>query len=299
MNSSTTGPDPVVHEHWTVVDGVNTRYLEVGSGPVVLLLHGEGSVAESWYDVLKGLAGSHRAIAVDLPGYGYTEPTSEVSAVAMAVFVWRFADVLSLERPVIIGHSLGGAIAVHAALRRRDEVPALVLCNSAGMGRALNPIMVLQALTPLGDLTQALVLLLPFGPELLVTFLALAGSRHPWRISPAWWSSQVQTAANPEMLATALRYQRSAVDLLGQKDPLLDKLDELPMPTLVVWGVQDVLVPFWQAVAACRRLRRGRLRLFATSGHLVPTEAPEAFLSAVRPLLAALDAGTAEQVGAR
>ncbi|MBB5953943.1 pimeloyl-ACP methyl ester carboxylesterase [Saccharothrix tamanrassetensis] len=278
-----------VEEHWTRVDGTETRYLAAGDGHPVLLIHGEGSVAEQWYDILRGLAGSYRVIAVDLPGYGYTKPIPDGSVPALASFVGRFVRALGLERPVLIGHSLGGAVAVHAALARPNRVPALVLVSSAGMGRAISPAYIIQAVTPLGDLTRFLVPVLPFGPQLLVASTALTGSCRPWRISAPWWSSQAHAASTPVALETALRSQRSSVGLLGQKKPILGRLPELPMPTLVAWGLRDRQVPFWQGIAARRRLRRGRLALVPCSSHLLPLEAPEDLLKAVRPFLADLD----------
>nr|BFE98951.1 hypothetical protein GCM10020241_06270 [Streptoalloteichus tenebrarius] len=277
------------------MDGTLTRYLEAGHGHPVLLIPGEGSVSEEWWDILTGLAGTHRAIAIDLPGYGYTEPIPHASPESLATFVWRFARTLGLERPALVGHSLGGAVAVHAALQRPRHVPALALVSSAGMGRAINPLMIVQSVTPLGDLTVWLIPRLILGPTVLVLSEAIAGSLHPWRIDAHWWFSQILAVSTPGTLNTTLRSQRQAVGVLGQKHPLLHRLPELPMPTLVAWGVHDLLVPFWQAVAARRRLRRGRLRLLPLTGHLLPLEAPDALLAALRPLLADLDHAVVEE----
>ncbi|MFD0395494.1 alpha/beta fold hydrolase [Streptomyces nogalater] len=135
-------------ERWVDVEGTRTRYLETGQGAPVLLIHGEGSVSEQWYGILEGLATSHRVVAVDLPGYGYSERITDASPAGMATFVWNFARAVGAERPVVVGHSFGGAVAVHMALQRPDHVPSLVLISSAGMGRAINPAMVILAVTP-------------------------------------------------------------------------------------------------------------------------------------------------------
>ncbi|MBW4717221.1 alpha/beta fold hydrolase [Saccharothrix obliqua] len=286
MSTPTAERDVPVREHWTIVDGRATRYLEAGSGHPVVLIHGEGSVSETWYDVLKGLGSGYRAIAVDLPGYGYTEPVGDATPQGLAAFVWEFAEVLGLSRPALIGHSLGGLVAVHAALRQPTRAAALVLVDSAGLGRAVNPVMVLQSVTPLGDLTRWLIPLLPYGPELLVGAVGLIGAVRPWRISARWWRSQVQAVATPGALDTTLDSNRAAVGLLGQRHPVLGRLRELPQPTLVLWGIRDLQVPWWQGVLARSRLRNGRLKLVLISGHLLPLERPAALIAAVRPFLA-------------
>ncbi|MEU3626213.1 hypothetical protein BS329_37645 [Amycolatopsis coloradensis] len=283
-----------IEEHWIDVNGTATRYLEAGTGPAILLIPGEGSVAEEWYDVIQGLASHYRTIAVDLPGYGYTEPITDASVAAFAAFVWRFARVIGLQRPVLIGHSLGGAVAVQAALEQPSRVPALILVDSAGLGRAVNPIAILQSVTPLGDLIARLVPVLPLGPRLHVAVVALFGACRPWRIHAAWWSSQRRVVSTPVALETSLRSQRATVGIFGQRNPLLRRLRELPMPTLVAWGLQDRQVPFWQGIAARRRLRHGRLALVACASHLLPLEAPEELVRAVREFLADVDGDQAQ-----
>ncbi|MFF3350956.1 hypothetical protein [Streptomyces sp. NPDC002779] len=81
--------------------------------------------------------------------------------------------------------------------------------------------------------------LVPLAPSLTVASVALMGSCRPWRIPAAWWTSQTAAAGTPGALATTLRSQRSAAGPLGQKNLVLRMLPELPMPTLVVWGLQD------------------------------------------------------------
>ncbi|MDN3263621.1 alpha/beta fold hydrolase [Streptomyces sp. CSDS2] len=272
-------------EHWVDVEGTRTRYLETGQGAPVLLIHGEGSVSEQWHGILGGLAASHRVVAVDLPGYGYSEPITDPSPAGMATFVWNFARAVGAERPAVVGHSFGGAVAVHMALQRPEHVPCLVLISSAGLGRAINPVMVILAVTPLGDLTKWLIPRLPFGPRLLVVSVAGIGASRPWRLPSAWWRSQVRAVSSPEALPTTLRSERSAVGPLGQKHLLTGRLSELPMPTLVAWGLQDLLVPFWQGIGARRRLRDGQLKVIPCTGHLMPAEAAGALLKTLRPFL--------------
>ncbi|WP_459250612.1 alpha/beta fold hydrolase [Streptomyces youssoufiensis] len=281
-----TPPPPAVEEHWITVDGTSTRYLESGKGSPVLLLHGEGGVADEWHPLLERLATSHRVIAVDLPGYGYTEPIPGVGNAALAAFSWDFVHAMGLRQVAVIGHSLGGAVAVHMVKQQPDRVRSLVLISSSGMGRAINPGMVVLAATPLGDLTTWLIPRLPFGPEVLVTSMAVLGSRRTWRVSRRWWASQVKAVSTPGALTTTLRSHRAAVGPLGQRHVLLGQLRDLSTPTLVIWGIDDLLVPSWQAIAARRSLRHGQLKLVPFANHLVVMEAADEVAGAVRPFLA-------------
>lgn len=285
MSTPITERDRVVKDHWVDVDGTSTRYLEAGAGEPLLLLHGEGGVSDGWYDVLKLLADSYRVIAVDLPGYGYTESISDASTPALAAFAWKFAQAVGARRPAVMGQSLGGAVAVHMALEHQGRIPALVLISSSGLGRAINPLLVLPTATPLGDLMARLAPRVPFAPSLMVASVALVGSFRPWRIPAVWWRSQTTAAATPGALVTTLRSQRLSAGLLGQKNLVLRMLPELPMPTLVAWGLHDRMVPFWQAFAARRRLRHGELQLVPWSGHMLPQENAAELVGAVRPFL--------------
>ena len=251
--------------------GSRVHFLEAGHGPAVLLVHGDGGCADDWLPVMRQLAREHRVIAVDLPGYGGSSPIGRVTPAASAVFLWRFAEAVSVRCPVLVGHSLGGAIALHMALRWPDRVPALGLVSPLGMGRAVNPHL-LQVANPLLDLTL-LAPILPLGPQVLTALTAAEGSSRPWRLPASWWRSQLRTASSPTALRTTVRTTRAVIGPAGQRELLVHRLSELPMPTLVVWGEDDEVLPVSQAYAAAGHLRRGRLALLPRCGHLVADEA--------------------------
>lgn len=266
------------------VHGVRTRFLQAGHGRPVLLVHGEGGVAENWCDVMTGLARHYRAIAVDLPGNGESDPTACPSPDATAAFLWRFLGTIGIGSAALIGHSFGGAVAVHMALRHPARVPRLVLVSPTGMGRAVHPGQVLQASPLLGELSL-LAPGIPLGPELLVTWLSLVGTDRPWCLPPTWWRPQTRAASSPEALAAALRVQRCLLGPFGQRRLLLDDLRNLTVPTLVVWGIRDRVLPYRQALRAFRHLPDARLALFPHSGHLLPVESPDGLLDVVVPFL--------------
>jgi pimeloyl-ACP methyl ester carboxylesterase len=273
-----------VDAYWVEVHGLRTCFLQAGHGRPVLLVHGAGGTAEDWATVVAGLARHYRAIAVDLPGNGFSEPMCCASPECVAAFLWCFLREIGVGHAAVAGHSHGGAIAVHMALQRPASVPRLTLVSSVGMGRAISPIQIVQSGTPLGDLSP-LISLLPFGPQNLTAKVALAGTNRPWRLPARWWESQTRAASSPEAIRTALRMERFVAGPFGQRQLLLAELPRLAMPTLVAWGVRDRVLPYHQARRAARRLPHAHLALFPLAGHLLPIEAPEDLLDVMMDFL--------------
>ncbi|MFK8844966.1 alpha/beta fold hydrolase [Streptomyces sp. Ac-502] len=123
-------------------------YAELGDGPPLLLLHGLGGTSGDWNSVLAALAGRHRVVAVDLPGYGSSGPIPDSSPAGIANFMWDVSDTIGLERPALMGHSEGGGVAAEMALAEPARVPRMVLVSASGMGRAIHPAFVLMGATP-------------------------------------------------------------------------------------------------------------------------------------------------------
>ena len=122
------------------VEGLLVRYLTAGSGPPLVLVHGVGTSAGEWSWVLPTLARDHLVYAIDLPGFDGSARPPDYSPALSARFVGAFLDALRVERPAVIGNSLGGLVALHLALSDPERVAALVLSDSAGLGRAVNPV---------------------------------------------------------------------------------------------------------------------------------------------------------------
>ena len=122
------------------VDGLPIRYLTAGEGPPLMLLHGAGDNALDWQWVLPDLGATHRVYAPDLPGSpNSARPAADYSPAFFTHFVAEFLDALGIERAAFIGNSLGGLIALRLALSEPKRVKALILVDSAGLGRAVNP----------------------------------------------------------------------------------------------------------------------------------------------------------------
>src|SRR6185436_3320145 len=116
------------------IDGVRVHYQEKGSGPALVLIHGYGSSAYSWKDVLDPLARQFRVIAVDLKGFGFSaKPEGDYTRRAQAALVIRLLDYLKIDRAMLCGNSMGGNVALNAARYYPQRVSALILVDSSGI----------------------------------------------------------------------------------------------------------------------------------------------------------------------
>jgi 4,5:9,10-diseco-3-hydroxy-5,9,17-trioxoandrosta-1(10),2-diene-4-oate hydrolase len=103
----------------------------------------------------------------------------------------------------------------------------------------------------------------------------------PWQIPSKWLNDQYRLAQLPNFIEATLATLRSTVGPSGQREVLLDELPRLQMPTLIVWGIEDRVLPYWQAQDALTRLKKGSLELIPNCGHLPHVERPERFVSIV------------------
>lgn len=292
------GDEPALRERRVVVRGVDTRYLEAGDGPVVLLLHGHEQNAASWRHVMPALARDRRVIAVSLPGHGDSAPPPGGYAPSrdLAPSVADFLDALEIGNVDLVGHSVGGAVALHLALADPARVRTLTLVASAGLGRAVNPLIALDTLPGLGE--WAIMLSRLPGGHLQRTVLSAAMLfAQPWRVPADFFTEAHALGRRPGQLEASTALARALFSAFGQRDVLLDELDTLTMPTLVVWGTWDLVLPAHHARVAVNRLPHGRLALFRACGHLPHVEQPERFVAELQALLGERPTGRRERAG--
>ena len=254
--------------------GVRMRYLTAGSGPAVVLLHAAGENSSSWQSVIPELARTHRVYAPDLTGVRHDgHPGVDYSPEFFARLVATFLAALGVDRAAVIGNSLGGLSALHLALSAPSRVTALGLVDSAGLGRAVHPAIIAITAPGYGELASAWSTT-PLGALQRAGFRASLLFADPEHIPTEWYAEQFRLAQLPNFLAEVLAALRTQVDAGGQRRVLLDQLPRLAMPTLVVWGEQDLIFPVAQAREAIGRLRDGYLELIPDSGHLPQVEQP-------------------------
>ena len=267
-------------EEQVEVGGVPTRFLVAGKGRPMVLLHADGDNRLDWRWVLARLATHHRVYAPDLPGFGGTTVPPDCSPEFFEGFVHEFLDALNLGASILVGSSLGGLAALRLAMHAPDRVWALCLVSSAGLGSEVSVALRQMTVPGVGEAaiwwgqtgigaSQRLLLRLP---------LLFA---NPGCVPQPWLIEQYRLAQLSGFLDTTLAALRAQVEPKGQKQVLLNDLPRLSVPTLVLWGDRDLVVPVSQARAAARLLPCGSLKVIANTGHLPHVERPEKFVAAL------------------
>src|SRR3712207_3086896 len=271
-----------VEERNVEVDGLPIRYLTAGMGPPLVLLHGAGDNALDWRWVMPFLAATHQVYAPDLPGSpDSARPAADYSPAFFERFAGAFVDALGVERAVMVGNSLGGLIALRLALSEPARVRALVLVDSAGLGRAVNP--AFTSVNVPGPFEAAI----PFWRTPVGAYqrawgrTALLFTHPPGSVPREWLAEQCRLALSPGYLEAHMAVLRALVSPLGQREVLVNRLPSLKTPTLVVWGARDRVFPESQSREAVARLPEGSLALIPDCGHMPHVECPERFLAAL------------------
>ncbi|PZF98147.1 alpha/beta fold hydrolase [Micromonospora deserti] len=258
------------------VDGRRVRHRVDGDGPPVVLLHGIGRTLRDFTEQHERLAERFRVHSVDLPGYGGSLPMAgPYNLPALARFVGRYLDAVGVDRPAhLVGNSLGGAIAMRLAATEPDRVASLALVNSAGFGREVTILLRLLALRPLGRL-----LLRPTRYGARRAELALF--HDPAFATEERIAYALAVARQPYAARVMLETAHSLGTFRGVspqwREELLAEVARLDIPTLIVWGDRDLILPAAHLDAARARLPRARTHLFTDCGHLPQIECAEEF----------------------
>ena len=267
------------------VHGREITYAELGSGPVLLLVHGMAGSSENWTHVIELLARNHTVIAPDLPGHGGSAPGGgDYSLGSHATTLRDLLVSLGHERATIVGHSLGGGIALQFTYQFPEMTERLVLVSSGGLGNEVSLVLRAAALP---------------GADLFIS--ATAGVGRVVGSSVARGLSWVGVQPNPDVAEVARGYAslaepqrrkafldtlRAVVGTGGQRVAASDRLylaDGLPI--LIVWGANDPIIPVSHAEQAHEALPGSRLEIFDGVGHLPQVEAPGRFVTVVERFL--------------
>ena len=245
---------------FTEVGGLRVRYADRGFGDsVVLLLHGFGGDLDNWMFNLDSLAEKHRLLALDLPGHGQSVKTNvDPSLSGMATFVRKFLDGLSVSSVHVVGHSMGGAIAMQLASDSPETVKSLGLICSAGLGPDINSDYLRGFVEAQSQQELKLVLEQLFADESLVNLQLVNNLLNYKRMDGV----EASLNALSETLISA-----------GEQTFLTDNIVASGIPVLVIWGKQDRIIPvshaqnFSAAGGYCVEVE-----IFDSAGHMVQME---------------------------
>jgi pimeloyl-ACP methyl ester carboxylesterase len=261
-------------------------YRDTGEGPVLLLIHGMAGSSATWEAITPRLAKNFRVIAPDLLGHGKSaKPRGDYSLGAFAVWLRDLLDELEVERATVIGQSLGGGIAMQFAYQHRDYCERLALIGSGGLGPDLSPMLrILSA--PGSELVLPLVApqgVLTLGNK-LGSWLTSAGIQAP-RAGQMWQA--YSSLSDSQTRQAFLRTLRSVVDHRGQAVSALNKLHlTTDLPTVLIWGDHDRIIPVAHAYAAHDALIGSRLEVLDGVGHFPHVEAPTAVADILESFIA-------------
>ena len=268
-------------------DMLTVHYEEAGgSKQNLLLLHGFAASTFSWREVLAPLAEFGRTVAYDRPAFGLTERPlpgewsgpSPYSAAAQADQTVALMDKLGIDQAVLVGNSAGGTIATLTALQHPDRVKALILVDPAiyaggGTPGFLRPLFQAPQMRHLGPLITRRIQ--EWGYEF---------GRSAWH-DPARFTDEIWTGYQKPLKAE--NWDRALFELTRASKPLglPDRLDEIKVPTLVITGDDDRIVPTEQSIRLASEIPGAELVVIPQCGHVPHEECPEAFLQATHAFL--------------
>jgi pimeloyl-ACP methyl ester carboxylesterase len=269
-----------------VLHGHRVTYRSAGSGPALLLLHGVAGSGRTWDDVVPWLAEDHFVIAPDLLGHGASaKPRGDYSLGAYASGARDLLSALGYDSATVVGHSLGGGIAMQFAYQFPERVERLVLVSSGGLGREVSLLLRAAALP---------------GAEWVLP--VLAGARLD--AAGAWLGRQLgrvglRPASDLDEMARGfaslsdgaareafLHTVRAVIDVGGQRVDASDRLYlAAGLPSLLIWGSRDRIIPVDHGYAAHEHMPGSRLEVFPDAGHFPHRDDPHRFVSVLREFM--------------
>jgi pimeloyl-ACP methyl ester carboxylesterase len=259
------------------VHGYRRAFRVAGSGPAVVLVHGIGDSSATWEAVFPALARRHLVIAPDLLGHGHSDkPRADYSVAAYANGVRDLLGVLGVPRATLVGHSLGGGVAMQFAYQYPDRTERIALVSSGGLGREVTPL--IRFLTLPGSGTALSVATFrPWRRAVAGSMRALSrtGLRELRDLDEV--ATIYESFADPRARHAVQRVTSLVLDLRGQFVTMIDRtyLARI-VPVLVVWGADDLVIPVSHADIA-RNQAWSDVHVLADAGHFPHRDHPERF----------------------
>ena len=276
----------VLNSRTETIHGRACSYAQAGDGPVLLLVHGMGGSLHNWDEAIEPLARTHTVIAPDLPGHGTSEAGGgDYSVGSLAASLRDLLAALGHQRATLVGHSLGGGVAMQFSYQFPEMVERLVLVSSGGLGPEVSPVLRAASLP---------------GADPFIAATAAVGKRVGPAVGRALGAIGLRpnadvaevlrgygTLTEPERRAAFLGTVRAVIDTRGQRVAATDRLYLAEaVPTLILWGARDPIIPVRHGEDAHRHIPGSRLEVFEDVGHLPQVEAPLRFVLTLEAFLA-------------
>lgn len=270
--------------HRVSLPGADVNYAEIGEGEPVLFIHGIAGSWQNWLENLPHFGRGHRAIALDLPGFGHSPmPSWPIEIHAYSRLIHDFCEKIGVERgATLVGNSMGGLVATEAVLSSPERFDRLALVSSAGLIKSRMQDRHAAAISRAWRIfsprfshasrlaaRRALNRYLAFRPFV----------RYPGRLRPELLWEQMNSGLRALGLGEALKAEA--------EHDAGDRLEEIEIPTMIVWGSSDWFISPRSALSYHRRVPQSRLEIFERTGHLPQLERPARFNRLLDEFLAA------------
>jgi pimeloyl-ACP methyl ester carboxylesterase len=269
------------------IHGHDVTFRMGGEGPTLVLVHGIAGSSTTWRGVFPALAEHYTVVAPDLLGHGHSaKPRGDYSLGAYASGIRDLLTVLGQERVTVVGHSLGGGVAMQFAYQFPERAERLVLVAAGGLGKEVSPL--LRAVTVPGA-EYVLPVLLNRRIREAGEWFGRVPRRLGWRpgdtVAEVWRSYTTLTERHGQQ--AFIHTIRSVIDVAGQRVSAHDRLYlARALPTLIVWGDEDRIIPVSHAHLAAESMPGARLEILEGAGHFLPWRDAERFLLVLEDFLA-------------
>ena len=269
-----------IEERRASVDGLSTRYLEAGSGPPVIMLHGAQAFLSA--DIFAGVmepmaAGGFRAIAYDQPGYGLSDNPSDYRVSYRMAFITMLMDVLGIESAALVGHAQGGGIVVRLALSEPERAAAVVAVSNLSL---VPPLPGVQSGGPPEQGAPA-----PSNPTLSSVRAELENDvYHKGLITPAVVEKMLRLSIGKNLTAAAER--RKSREPWNDAVPVWERLREISAPLLLLYGDRDRESVGQRALLLKEQQPELDIRVVQDAAHLLMWDAPDVFTTSVLKCIA-------------
>ena len=248
---------------WLEVEGARVRYVDIGEGPAVVLLHGFASSIENWTGLMPALVKHHRVIAIDLKGFGWTDrPVADYSPAAQAQLVKAVLDARGVTKFSLVAHSWGSSVAMAFALTWPERLDRLALYDAWLYESQLPSMFHLSRAKGLGEVLFGLFY------DQQIDERSTNGFFNADYVTQDFIDAVERAFERPGTKAAALETVRGM-----RFDEMSDRYKSVAVPTLLLWGREDIVTPVSVGERLVRELPNASLKVYPRCGHFPMIEA--------------------------